>query len=165
MKKGQSPNAPGKKVDGLKKFSAEYGFSMEQIKAVMKTPDGAAAIGISHIVDPPKFCRAFVKFLNQVADGDLPKGITTWKEACEYQRAQILEVEKLEAKGKVMSRDEAKRQNGEAWAFSFDYWNRRLCNEGPPEHAGRNAIELFQRYTKLVEDWRKEAQDRFEKAA
>ena len=26
-------------------------------------------------------------------------------------------------------------------------------------------IELFQRYTKLVEDWRKEAQEKFEKAA
>ena len=105
MKKGQSPNAPGKKVDGLKRFSVEYGFSMEQIKAVAKTPDGAMAIDTNHKVDPPKFCRAFNGWQkNQAGEPETESEARTKKlnaETRAIEREELIENKVLQIESEV----------------------------------------------------------------
>jgi len=159
MKKGQKVDAPGKKVDGLKKFSAEYGFSMEQIKAVMKTPDGAAAIGISHIVDPPKFCRAFNKLVNTVSE--LPKEFASWKEFLESRRAKIADVELQEKKGLLGPHSEFRRQTGEAVGYIFNELER-MEREEPPALSGRSSVEIAERLSARTKTIKKNLQAKFE---
>lgn len=95
---------------------------------------------------------------------DLPKGFTSWKEFGESRRAKISDVELQEKKKLVMETAQARRQNGEAWAFVFSQLERH-CLESPPNLAGRSAVEIFERLTQFKETMRKTAQEKFEKAA
>ncbi|MDE2102236.1 MAG: hypothetical protein KGL39_33630 [Patescibacteria group bacterium] len=159
MKTGRPKIIYGRKVDGLKKFSAEYGFSLEQIKAVAKTPDGAAAIGENHFVDPAKFCRAFNKLVNTVSD--LPKGFASWKEFGESRRAKIADVELQQKKGLLGLHSEFKRQAGEAVGFMFNELDRR-DRECPPVFAGRSAVEIAERMESDTKSIKKNLAAKFE---
>src|ERR1035437_819427 len=55
-------------VEGIRTFSVEWGFSLEQIKEVRKTPDGAASVDHGR-VDPKKFVRAFLAWMKAGKEG------------------------------------------------------------------------------------------------
>ena len=148
-------------IYGLRKFSVQYGFTMEQINAVRETVNGAASVRHND-VDPAAFCRAFNELVATASE--LPKEFSSWKVYLESRRAKIADVELQEVKKLLMPRAVAKTKNGAAWAFVFSQIDR-ACNEWPPEHAGRTAVELFTRYTKWREEFRAEAKEKFESAA
>jgi hypothetical protein len=158
MKSIQPSNRPAKykqadkNVEGIRTFSVEWGFSLEQIKEVRKTPDGAAAVDHGR-VDPKKFVRAFNTLVNTVSD--LPKGFASWKEFGESRRAKISDVELQEKKKLLMETAEAVRHAHTASGYfcaELDRWAR----EFPPLAVGRNATEIAQLLDVQIERTRTE---------
>lgn len=149
------------KIRGVKVFAGTFGYSLAFIKAVQATPAGALAF-VDNEIYLLKFIRAANALLGTA--NELPEGFATWKEFREMNEARISEVNRKEKQKLLMPRAEAKTKNGEAWAFVFGEIDR-ACNEWPPEHAGRTAIELFARYTKWREEFRSAGKEKFEKAA
>ena len=139
--KGSNRSGTGKIVYGLKKFSAEYGFSMEQIKAVRNTPEGAKAFRSNDVV-PAEFCRAFNLLVNTCEK--VPLGFPTWKDYDAAGKAKTTWVELAKIEGKLGEHAEFKRQAGDAVGFMFSELDRR-DRESPPAFAGRSAIEIAER--------------------
>ena len=158
MKKNQSPNQPGRKVDGLRKFAAEYGFTLEQIKEVRKTADGAASVRQNE-VDPPAFCRAFNAMVKTAEK--VPLGFATWKDYDAAGKAKTTWVELKKIEGKLGEHSEFQRQAGAAVGYVFQELER-MEREEPPALAGRPAVEIAERLTARTKTIKKNLAAKFE---
>ena len=157
MKKNQSPNQPGRKVDGLRKFAAEYGFTMEQIKEVRKTADGSASVRQNE-VDPPAFCRAFNAMVKTAEK--VPLGFATWKDYDAAGKAKTTWVELKKIEGKLGEHSEFQRQAGAAVGYVFQELER-MTREQPPALSGRSSVEIAERLEAAVKQIKLKLQSDF----
>ena len=93
------------------------------------------------------------------------------RRAIAQERLEILRETKLrlarenqESAKALMPVADAKRQNGEAWAFVFSEIDK-LANEAPPGLAGQDAVTIHKRLIAWRESFRKAGQNKFEEAA
>lgn len=145
---------------GMKQFAAWSHYTLEQIKfASNKNCKGFLQDGR---IDAGLLVPELVDLLNR--ETELPKGFVSWKEFGESRRAKLADVELQEKKKSVMPIADAKKQNGEAWAF-MDAKMEQLCNEAPPDYSGRPSVEIGIRLRSWKESTMREARGKFEKAA
>lgn len=77
---------------------------------------------------------------------------------------KTVELRLAKEKGLMMPVEVARCQNARAWGFVFENL-QRAENELPPALAGLDSISIFERLHSFTERMRRDAQEKFEKAA
>lgn len=148
-------------IQGIEACAARIGAPLALLKSLKKS--GCKAFLTGNRVDTGLLVPAL--FAALAKGSELPEGIATPQDWLATEKAKREAIKRKQDEKLLMPISDAKRQNGEAWGFSIGYWEQHLGEEAPPEHAGRNAVELGVRYKKLVEDFRTEGKRKFEEAA
>lgn len=147
-------------IEGIESASNRIGAPLALVKSIKKS--GSKAFLTGNRVDTgiliPELFAALAK------GSELPEGINTPQDWLATEKAKCQAVVRRKLEKSVMATADAKRQNGEAWAFVFSQLEK-LALEGPPDYAGRTAVELGIRLNNFKERMRVEAGKRFEEAA
>lgn len=146
--------------ESSKSFAAWGNYTIEVVK--FAKAKNCAGFLSGNRIDPGLLVPAINELLN--AETELPAGYTSWREFGESRRAKIADLELDEKKKLLMPIADAKKQNGEAWAF-VDAKLERHVLEDPPDYAGRSAVEIGIRLRNFKETTMREARSKFEKAA
>lgn len=95
---------------------------------------------------------------------EIPEGFTSWKEVLEAEKARRETIRRKTDERETMPTVEARRQNGEAWAFVFAELDR-LSMEYAAALSGLPPIEIHERLCAFREKLRADAKSKFESAA
>lgn len=147
-------------IEGIEAAAARIGAPVALLKAVKRS--GSKAFLTGNRVDTgiliPELFAALAK------GSELPDDIATPQDWVATENAKIKAITRRKLEGEMMPTTDAKRQNGEAWSFVFAECDR-MCNEMPPDLAGRAAVEIGIRLRAFMETMRQDAKKRFEEAA
>ncbi len=158
--RGGRPHDPLAKVEGMERFCAQWHYRLAIVKMAKK--NGLPGFDAHGRVDPVKLIPALNDMIS--TGTNLPDGIASPQDWLATEKAKCQAVIRQKLEKSVMPTADAKRQNGEAWAFIFSQLEK-LALEGPPDFAGRTAVELGIRLNGFKERMRSEAKLKFEEAA
>lgn len=144
-------------VDGMEAFCGMTGAPLPVVKKIKR--DGSQAFLSTNRIDPLILLKDI--FAALAKGSELPDGIATPQDWLATEKARRESIKRQQDEKSVMLTAEAKRQNGLAWAFVFSQLEK-LALEGPPDFAGRTAVELGIRLNNFKERMRVEAQEKFE---
>lgn len=147
-------------IEGMEVCAARLGAPLMIIKALKKS--GSLAFRKAGRIDTGILIPELFRELATASA--IPEGMGSPQDWLTTEKAKRETIKRKADEGSLMATEDAKRQNGEAWAFIFSELER-LCVEAPPDYAGRSAVEIHARLTKFKEAMRVDGKRRFEEAA